>query len=823
MEDYYTVDSTSVDTEDNVVLIHPTDGITEYSTVLVRNKNHYICATVKFDNEISTDYKIVQMNKQSRINCKCNVNDKVYIVHFPEIRNIKSIEILPFADTIPENVEINFEEILGNYFKNKNRLVKVGHQFTCNNNYINIEFKVKSIDFHEKKKISQKSPIKQIEYDTCGIFGENVMCIANGNALVRSEEDIKQYISYEDIGGCKHIIRELREICELPVKYPEIFETIGIKAPKGVLFHGPPGTGKTLLAKAIANECKCKFICVNSPEIVAAKPGESEQLLKSIFEDAEENKPAIIFFDEFDAIGPKREKINSELERRIVAQLLILMDGIKERGQIIVIGATNRPNSLEPALRRFGRFDKEIQIGVPDVEGRAEILKIHTKKIRLGQDVNINKIAQETHGFVGADLAQLCSEAGMHVINKKINISDLDYKKLNLDVLNSLIVCQEDFNIVKDKISPSTLRETVVERPTVKWDDIGGLFDTKKELQETIQYPIQHKNLYSEFNTKPPSGILLFGPPGCGKTLLAKAIATETEMNFISVKGPEFFNMWVGESEAKVRELFDKARQAAPCILFLDEIDSIATKRGSNAGDSGVGERVLNQLLTEMDGMSDKKNVFVIGATNRPDILDEAIMRPGRLGLHIYVPLGDKDSRLSILSARLRKTPMDEDIDLEELAEFTEGFSGADLSAICDYAVKNAIRDLAEKEKIISSEFKRSEILSAISNKRLDFEYLAKLTNGFSEYNLNNVVTQSNSIENVKLTHVVEIIEAEKINKPLVILNTHHIESALDNVNKSVSPESIAKFLNYVSTQKVSNISGFKFSKKNKNVSNTSM
>merc|ERR1719264_2396289 len=454
------------------------------------------------------------------------------------------------------------------------------------------------------------------------------------------------------------------------------------------------------MARAVANETGAFFFLINGPEIMSKLAGESESNLRKAFEEAEKNSPAIIFIDELDSIAPKREKTHGEVERRIVSQLLTLMDGLKQRSHVIVMAATNRPNSIDPALRRFGRFDREVDIGIPDAVGRLEILRIHTKNMRLADDLNLEAVAAETHGHVGADLAALCSEAALQQIREKMDLIDLEDENIDAEVLNSLAVTMENFRFAMGKSTPSAIRETVVETPNVSWDDIGGLQAVKKELQELVQYPVEHPEKFLKFGMQPSKGVLFYGPPGCGKTLLAKAIANECQANFISIKGPELLTMWFGESEANVRDIFDKARSAAPCVLFFDELDSIAKSRGgSSGGDAGgAADRVINQVLTEMDGMGAKKNVFIIGATNRPDIIDSAILRPGRLDQLIYIPLPDQDSRICILKASLRKTPVSKDVDIKYLAELTKGFSGADLTEICQRAVKLAIRENIEQD-----------------------------------------------------------------------------------------------------------------------------
>ena len=464
-----------------------------------------------------------------------------------------------------------------------------------------------------------------------GIVAPNTMLFTEGEPIKREDEEKLDDVGYDDIGGCRKQMAQIREMIELPLRHPQLFKTLGVKPPRGVLLYGPPGSGKTLIARAVANETGAFFFLINGPEIMSKMAGEAESNLRKAFEEAEKNSPAIIFIDELDSIAPKRDKVHGEVERRVVSQLLTLMDGLKSRGQVIVIAATNRPNSIDQALRRFGRFDREIDIGVPDEIGRMEILRIHTRNMKLAEDVELQGIAKETHGFVGADMAQLCTESALQCIREKMDIIDIEDEKIDAAILDAMAVTQEHFKFAMTQCNPASLRETVVEVPNVKWDDIGGLEDTKRNLQEMILFPIEHPDKFHKFGMSPSKGVLFYGPPGCGKTLLAKAVANECSANFISIKGPELLTMWFGESEANVREIFDKARSAAPCVLFFDELDSIGVSRGHSAGDAGgAGDRVMNQLLTEMDGVGAKKNVFFIGATNRPEILDEALLRPVR-------------------------------------------------------------------------------------------------------------------------------------------------------------------------------------------------
>lgn len=507
----------------------------------------------------------------------------------------------------------------------------------------------------------------------------------------REEKIGVPHVTYEDIGGLKREIGLIRELIELPLRHPELFERLGIEPPKGVLLHGPPGTGKTLIAKAVANETDANFHSISGPEIMSKFYGESERHLREIFEEAEKNAPSIIFIDELDSIAPKRGETTGEVERRVVAQLLSLMDGLESRGQVVVIGATNRPNALDEALRRGGRFDREIEIGIPDRNGREEILHVHTRGMPLADDVNLKELADRTHGFVGADLATLCKEAAMHALRKILPEIDIE-KEIPPEVMEELKVTNEDFSEALKNTEPSALREVFVEVPNVKWEDIGGLERVKDELREVVEWPLKYPDAFSQLNTKPPKGILLFGPPGTGKTMLVKAVANESEANFISIKGPELLSKWVGESERAVREVFRKARQAAPCIIFLDEFDSIAPIRGAGY-DSHVTERVVSQLLTEMDGLEELKDVIVIAATNRPDIVDPAMLRPGRLDRLIYIQMPDKETRKDIFAVHLRGKPLGEDVDREELAKWTDRYVGADIAAIVKEAVMAALRE----------------------------------------------------------------------------------------------------------------------------------
>jgi transitional endoplasmic reticulum ATPase len=506
-------------------------------------------------------------------------------------------------------------------------------------------------------------------------------------------------ISYEDIGGIKNQVSRLREMIELPLRHPELFKRLGVEAPKGVLLHGPPGTGKTLLAKAVAHETNANFFTIGGPEIMSKYYGESEERLREIFKNAEEKAPAIIFIDEIDSIAPKREEVSGEVERRVVAQLLSLMDGMSSRGKVVVIGATNRVNALDPALRRPGRFDREIEIGVPDREGRLEILQIHTRGMPLEKDVDLGVIANMSHGFVGADLQAVAKEAAIRALRRVLPEIDLTTENIPSDTLKKIVVTMDDFLSVIKEIEPSALREVFVEVPNVNWTDIGGLAEVKQELQEAVEWPLKYQGLFDHSDATPPKGILLYGPPGTGKTLMAKAAAHESEANFISIKGPELLSKWVGESEKGVREVFRKARQAAPCIVFFDEIDAIAPARGALGSDSHVTERVISQLLTELDGLEVLTNVIIIGATNRPDIIDAALLRPGRFDRLLYVPPPSKESRIQIFKIHTSKKPLADDVDIVSLANQTEGYTGADIAALASAAVMLALREHIAKYK----------------------------------------------------------------------------------------------------------------------------
>ncbi len=505
--------------------------------------------------------------------------------------------------------------------------------------------------------------------------------------------------TYEDVGGLHEEIQRVREMVELPLRHPELFQRLGIEPPKGVLLHGPPGCGKTLLARAVANESEATFFSINGPEIMSKFYGESEARLREIFQQAQQNAPSIIFIDELDAIAPKREEVTGEVERRVVAQLLALMDGLSGRGNVIVIGATNRPGALDPALRRPGRFDREIEIGVPDKQGRHEVLQIHTRGMPLAEDVDIKKLSEMTHGYTGADLSSLGRETAMKALRRYLPQINLEEERIPPSVLEKMQVTMEDFLNAYKEITPTAMREVYIEIPTVHWEDIGGLDEVKEDLREAVEWPLKTPEIFTRLGIKPPKGILLYGPPGCGKTLLGKAVATESAANFITIKGPEIFSKWVGESEKAIREVFRKARMAAPAVIFFDEIDSLVPRRGLGFSDSGVTERVISQLLTEMDGLVTLEDIVVVAATNRPDMVDPAVLRPGRFDRLIYVPEPDEKSKLQIFKIYTKNMPLKKDVELSLLVAAAKYFSGADIEALCREAAMVALRkDVGTKE-----------------------------------------------------------------------------------------------------------------------------
>jgi len=672
--------------DDNSVIALSTEKMEELQlfrgdTVLIKGKKGHETVCIVLTDE-TCDGANVRMNKVVRKNLRVRLGDLVTVNACGDVPYGKRVHVLPLDDTI-EGVTGNlFDVYLKPYFLEAYRPVRKGDLFLVRQAMHPVEFKVVETD-----------PAPQC------IVAPDTVIHCEGEPIKREDEERLDDVGYDDIGGCRKQMAQIREMIELPLRHPTLFKTLGVKPPRGVLLYGPPGSGKTLIARAVANETGAFFFLINGPEIMSKMAGESESNLRKAFEEAEKNSPAIIFIDEIDSIAPKRDKTNGEVERRIVSQLLTLMDGLKQRAHVVVIGATNRPNTIDPALRRFGRFDREIDIGVPDENGRLEIFRIHTRNMKLDDDVDPESVARDTHGFVGADMAALCTEAAMQCIREKMDLIDIDEETIDAEVLDSMAVTQDHFKYALGVSNPSSLRETVVEVPNTTWDDIGGLLDVKRELKELVQYPVEHPEKFEKFGMSPSRGVLFYGPPGCGKTLMAKAVANECQANFISIKGPELLTMWFGESEANVRDIFEKARGSAPCVLFFDELDSIAGARGGSSGDGGgAADRVINQILTEIDGVGSKKNVFVIGATNRPDIIDPALMRPGRLDQLIYIPMPDLEARLGILKATLRKSPISADVDLDFLAANTEKYTGADLTEICQRAAKMAIRENIERD-----------------------------------------------------------------------------------------------------------------------------
>mmetsp|Transcript_3624 Transcript_3624/g.8292 ORF Transcript_3624/g.8292 Transcript_3624/m.8292 type:complete len:918 (+) Transcript_3624:66-2819(+) len=672
--------------------------------------------------------------------------------------SLSSLEALEGGDSISDE-EIN-KRFVGPYLEESGGLLKSGQVLMMkDDDGRKLEFLVSSLILEGEESDQKKDESSEEESEEKITAGE----ATGATAAVVGASAPRPVVGagYDSVGGHDKATKLMRELVELPLRFPELWTTAGVPTPKGVLLHGPPGSGKTLIANALVEETGAHVVVINGPEIMARKGGESEANLRQAFEEAAEKAPSIIFMDELDSIAPKRDEAQGETEKRVVSQLLTLMDSLKTNSNVMVIGATNRPNVIESALRRPGRFDRELEIAMPDEDGRHEILKIKTKDMDLEVDVDLFQIARDTHGYVGADLQQLTLEAALQCIRSNIHNLDIDSEDPIPDEdLEILRVKNEHFVHALSTCDPSTLRDNKVEVPDVKWADIGGLEQTKRELQEMVRYPIEHRHLFERFGMQASRGVLFYGPPGCGKTLMAKAIANECGANFISVKGPELLNMWFGGSEANVRNLFDKARAASPCILFFDEMDSIARARGSGgSGGSDTSDRVINQILSEIDGMGSGKTLFIIGATNRPDILDPGIMRPGRLDQLIYIPLPDRESRISIFKANLRKSPIGDDIGLEQLADATEGFSGADITEICQRAAKNAIRDC------ITSDIERQKRVEA------------------------GEMTQE---------------EADALPDPVSAITKAHFEASMGKARRSVGPEIIAQYDEFTQKQKAS-------------------
>ena len=667
--------------------------------------------------------------------------------------SLASLESLEGGDTISD--EDMHERFLAPYFEESGGLLKSGQVLLIKDeNGRKMEFLVSNV-MVEGAASDESEEASEDDVAAGMMTGESVAVV--GGSTPRPVVGA----GYDSVGGHDKTTKLMRELVELPLRFPELWTTTGVPTPKGVLLHGPPGSGKTLIANALVEETGAHVVVINGPEIMARKGGESEANLRQAFEEAAEKAPSIIFMDELDSIAPKRDEAQGETEKRVVSQLLTLMDSLKSDSNVMVIAATNRPNVIESALRRPGRFDRELEIAMPDEDGRHEILKIKTKDMQLDVDVDLFQIARDTHGYVGADLQQVTLEAALQCI--RANMGQLDIESddpIPDEDLECLKVTNDHFVHALSMCDPSTLRDNKIEVPDVKWADIGGLEQTKRELQEMVRYPIEHRHLFERFGMQASRGVLFYGPPGCGKTLMAKAIANECGANFISVKGPELLNMWFGGSEANVRNLFDKARAASPCILFFDEMDSIARARGSGgSGSSDTSDRVINQILSEIDGMGSGKTLFIIGATNRPDILDPGIMRPGRLDQLIYIPLPDSESRISIFKANLRKSPIGDDISIEQLADATDGFSGADITEICQRAAKNAIRDC------ITADIERQKRVEA------------------------GELTQE---------------EADALPDSVPAITKAHFEASMSKARRSVGPEIIAQYDEFTDKQKAS-------------------
>jgi len=698
-------------TEDSMTLL----GIFDGDTVAVKGKrgSQTIATVVTVPDSDATSLggaggMSIALTTDAMKNTNVRDGDSVTVTPAPDIPFGKSILLAVYADSMASvKGDVNlFEEYIQPYFNDKFRTLHRGDSFHINGPHGILEFQCVEIDSVEADSVSSCVVVTETELEV------------DDEGIEREFDDLEN-AGYDTIGGASKHLAAIRELVELPLKHPELWRKLGINPPRGVLLTGPSGCGKTAMARAVARETGAYFFVINGPEVISKRAGESETNLRRAFEDAEANAEeyggAILFIDEIDSIAPKREKAGGEVEKRIVSQLLTLMDGLKPTGKVVVMGATNRPGVIESALRRPGRFDRELDMGIPDEQGRLEILQIKTRDMRLGDDVDLEVLARGSHGYVGADIQQLCMEAALECIRGKMGLIDFDEDQVDKAILDSIVVEGEHFTHALSVVHPSSLRENQVEIPDVHWEDVGGLEDVKRELHETVQYPVEHAEKYIKFGMSPSKGVLFYGPPGCGKTLLAKAIANECGANFISIKGPELLTQWFGESEANVRELFDKARAASPCILMFDEMDSIAKARGSGgAGGSEAGDRVINQILTEIDGVGARKNVFVIGATNRPDILDPAVIRPGRLDQLIYIPLPDLKSRKAIFEAAMRKAPLDPSVDLNVLARSTHGYSGADITEICQTASKLAIREAilleeARLEKVELMELEEDE------------------------------------------------------------------------------------------------------------------
>ncbi len=695
-------------------------GVSEMDVVEIQG-NKKTGAVVANPHPNDQGLEIVRMDQYIRKNSGASIGENVKM-RKTEAKEAKKIRIAPAERNV--NIRISPDLVKRNLI---GRALSRGDFFTLSgsgqgssgttgrSDQARSPFEEMFKDIFDQMNVSVPFALGELKFVVTSTSPSGIVRISKSTEIEVSRKSVESVekekipeVSYEDIGGLDEEISKIREMVELPLKHPELFDRIGIEPPKGVLLHGPPGTGKTLMAKAVANESDAYFKTLNGPEIMSKYYGQSEEKLRNIFEEAEENAPAIIFIDEIDAIAPKRDEATGEVEKRVVSQLLSLMDGLETRGKVMVIAATNRVNSLDPALRRGGRFDREIEIGIPDRESRKEILQIHTRGMPRAEDVDLNELADTTYGFVGADINTLAKEAAMNALRRIIPELDLSEEEIPSNVLKDLVVTKDDFMKAYRSIEPSALREVALEIPKVTWDEVGGLSDVKQRLKEAIQWPLEMPERFQDFGIEPPKGILLYGPPGTGKTLMAKAVANESDANFISIKGPEVLSKWVGESEKAIREVFRKARQAAPTIIFLDELDSIAPSRGRSGGDSNVTDRIVNQLLTEMDGIEEMENVVVIGGTNRPDIVDPALVRPGRFDRAMLVPAPDEEARRSILKIHTRDVPISENVDLNEIAEETQGFVGADLEYLVREAAMNSIRENSDLDEVRMDHFEKA-------------------------------------------------------------------------------------------------------------------
>jgi transitional endoplasmic reticulum ATPase len=682
-------------------------GVNEGDVIEIEGKRKTVAICVRaYPADVGLD--VIRMDGLMRRNCGASISEVVKVKR-ADVKEARSVTIAPARKGIVIHMSgdlmkrnLMMRPVATGDIIVPNPVVRSRRESSLFEDFFGMDFELLFTPFGEEKFVvvstDPKGPVRISRATDLELLPQATQVM---------EEKVPD-VTYEDLGGLHEEVKLVREMIELPLKHPELFERLGIEPPRGILLHGPPGTGKTLLAKAVANECGARFFVLNGPEIMSKFYGESEENLRKLFEQAEKNAPSIIFIDEIDAIAPKREEVRGEVEKRVVSQMLTLLDGLKSRGKIIVIGATNIPNAIDPALRRPGRLDREIEIGVPDKVGRKEILQIHTRSMPLAKDVDVDKIADITYGYVGADISALCKEAAMHALRRVLpDVGQIkEDKPLPDTILKNLIVTMEDFQHGIKMVQPSAMREVLVEVPKTKWSDVGGLESVKQHLREAVEWPLKNPQVFVRMGIRPPRGVLLYGPPGCGKTMLAKAVASESGANFIYVKAADLLSMWVGESEKKVRDTFRRAKQVSPAIIFFDEIDAITPRRGKVA-DNQATERVVAQLLSEMSGLEELKDVVVIAATNRPDMLDPALLRPGRFDWHILVPTPDAAGRLDVLKIHAKSMPI-KDVQLEELAEKTAGYSGADLEAVCREAAMNALRKNQESDKVTKRDFDKA-------------------------------------------------------------------------------------------------------------------